>query len=293
LALNYTALLQPWRSPALLSAVADALNGAVEAQNCSVAPPPAAAAGPASRFVHRALPPASAPAVFYVDAVRGDDGAAGTQAAPFRTIARGLTATRGAAPAAGTLILREGTFFLGAPLVLGPGDSGLTIQAFPGEAAWLSGGQEVTPAAWTAVNTTPAAWSAPFANTNAVMSAMPGPHIKILPSVPDAATCEAACKADAAWGCNVWTWHDKDQGGYALDCYERNDGVWATVPQPGHTSGYHTPAMNVWQAALPGVAAVPGLRHADGSRATRARFPNGAPETEGFSSSLYARSWLW
>jgi len=50
--------------------------------------------------------------------------------------------------------------------------------------------------------------------------------------------------------------------------------------------------MNVWRSAPLPVASVPGLRRADGSRATRARYPNGRPEEEGFSSSLYARAWL-
>lgn len=54
--------------------------------------------------------------------------------------------------------------------------------------------------------------------------------------------------------------------------------------------------MNIWSAPVPpGVGApgrITGVRHGeDGSRATRARFPNGSPETEGFSSSLYAQAW--
>lgn len=290
---DHAATLQPFRDVSLFQAVADALNGAVEAQNCSVAPAGAAAAASASRFVHRALPRADAPAVFYVDTNSGSDSAAGTITAPFATIERGLVATRAAAPTPGTLILRAGTFYLAAPLELGADDAGLTITSFPGEAAWLSGGRAVSALAWTPVNTTPGAWSAPFQNTNAVVAAMPGPHIKITPNVATAAACEALCRADTAWGCNVYTWHDSHQGGYALDCYERNDGAWSTVPQSGHVSGFKSPNMNVWSAKLPSdVAAVTGLRHADGSRATRARYPNGFPETEGFGSSLYASDWL-
>lgn len=292
--LDYAASLQPWRAPALFAGMADALNGAIEAQNCSVAPAGGAApraARDAARFVHRALPAAGAAATFYIDAAAGDDGAAGTLAAPFKTVPRGLAATRAAAPAPGTLVLRGGTYFLAAPLALGAGDANLTIQGYAGEAAWISGGAPLAPA-WAPVNTSKGSWSAPMVGITSVFAALPGPHIKIVPNVPSAAACEAACVADAAWGCDVWTWHDAQQGGYALDCYERSDGAWQPVAEAGHVSGYKSPDMNVWAAPLgAGAPAVTGLRHADGSRATRARYPNARPETEGFSSSLYASAW--
>lgn len=293
--LEHARTLQPWRAPALWSAMADALNGAVEAQNCSVALRDELPAASHSRFVHRAVPAAGAPATFYIDALRGSDAAAGTLAAPFLTLTRGLAATRAAAPTPGTLVLRGGTFYLPAPLELDGRDSGLTVQAFAGEDAWLSGGQLLTGVAWAPYNTSAGgAWSAQFQDTNDVLAAQPGAHIRILPSTVSADACEAACKAAAAWGCNAWTWHDTHQGSYSLDCYLRNDGVWHPVSQSGHVSGYSSPPLNVWVARIDGLAAaaVTGLRHADGSRATRARYPNGAPEAEGFSSSLYADGWL-
>ena len=291
LALDYAASLQPFRGPDSWAAAADALNGAVEAQNCSVRGDPDLP--PAPRFQYRPLPPPGTPAVFFV-APWGSDTAAGTQASPFQTLPRGLSAVRTAAPAApGTLVLRGGTYFLSAPLLLGPADSRLTIQSFPGEEAWLSGGMQLAGLRWEPYNTTPGgAWVGPFLGTSNVHGAVAGPHIRILQNVPSAEACESACTGAGAWGCTSYTWHDANQGQYKLQCYIRNDGVWAPMAEAGHTSGYLTAAQNVWSVALPpGTPPIMGLRHADGSRATRARFPNGAPETEGFSSSLFAKSW--
>jgi hypothetical protein len=38
------------------------------------------------------------------------------------------------------------------------------------------------------------------------------------------AQCQAACQAHAPSGCNVWTWHDQNQGQYAYNCFFRTDG---------------------------------------------------------------------
>ena len=116
----------------------------------------------------------------------------------------------------------------------------------------------------------------------------------------DAATCESLCKANFTGGgpCSVWTWHDAQQGDFALQCWFRLDHVYAPTPEGGHTSGYFEPAStpNVWAADLSslGVAAVAGLRDysqgVGGRRMIRARYPNGDPEV-GFGSSLRATSW--
>ena len=137
LAAQFSAHLLPWADPAL---AADALRLAID---CNASSPAAAAT---SSTTISAAPNAIAPAAdaFYADAVNGDDGNAGTQAAPFRTIARGLQATRAITPAApAQLVLRAGTFWLassGGTLELTPADSQLTISAFPGEAPVVSGG---------------------------------------------------------------------------------------------------------------------------------------------------------
>jgi hypothetical protein len=290
LALDYGASLQPFRPSASWAQMADALAGAPEAQNCSLSLP--AAPANASRFSYLPLPAAGTPNVYYIAAAGGADSNPGTQAAPFATVERGLAAARAGAPAPGTLVLRGGTYFLAAPLVLTAADAHLTVQGFPGEEAWLSGGRPLAGLQWRPYNTTPApAWNGPFVGVSDVHALMPGPHVRIIPAVASAEDCEAACKGSGSWACTAYTWHDQNQGSYRLMCYLRNDGVWAPTQEAGHTSGYVSPVLNVWQASAPAGGNITGLRHADGSRATRARYPNGSPETAGFSSSLYAKSW--
>lgn len=140
--------------------MADALNGAVEAQNCSVAP--SAALLQPSRPV---LPPAAAN-LLYVDATAGSDANPGTITAPLQTIgkvgdgrcvavllfewvyacypvcvivrlfrlpAQAVSVSRGLS-APKTIFLRAGTFYLPDTILLGPSDNGLAISAYNGEA---------------------------------------------------------------------------------------------------------------------------------------------------------------
>ena len=90
--------------------------------------------------------PAVAPsrAAIYV-AVSGDDRAAGTIDAPLATIAHARDVaramrTRGAGV---TIVVRGGRYELAAPIALGHDDSGLTIEAQPGEHPVLSGGTRI------------------------------------------------------------------------------------------------------------------------------------------------------
>ena len=84
LALDWAQFLQPSADATL---VYDALRLGADCTATAPRRPAPAAARAAAR-------PAAAGA-FYVDALRGDDGAAGTQSAPFTTIARGLPACFG------------------------------------------------------------------------------------------------------------------------------------------------------------------------------------------------------
>ncbi|YCK37089.1 OmpL47-type beta-barrel domain-containing protein [Actinomadura sp. ATCC 39365] len=100
-----------------------------------------------------ALTPASAQAagtVFHVSP-DGDDGAAGTEAAPFRTIERAQRAVRAALPTAPEpprVRVRGGVYHLAEPLTFTPADSGAVYEAAAGEQVVLSGGRRLTPA-WT------------------------------------------------------------------------------------------------------------------------------------------------
>lgn len=93
----------------------------------------------------------SASAVFFADAKNGDDSAAGTFTAPFRTVLRAVQASR-ASPGISTINLRAGTYF-STSLELTPADSGLTIETYHedasnGNMAWLSGSVPLVNITW-------------------------------------------------------------------------------------------------------------------------------------------------
>jgi len=76
----------------------------------------------------------------FVDPNTGNDGAAGTQAAPLRTVAVALNKAK----TGGTIVLRKGNYH---EKVMTPAAKALTIQAYPREAVWFDGSVPVT--GWT------------------------------------------------------------------------------------------------------------------------------------------------
>lgn len=107
-------------------------------------------------------------ATFFVDTRRGDDLAAGTEAAPFRTLHRAQDAVRGlppppppppaaAARARATVFLRAGVFSGpgNVPLVFTAADRGTVWQAYRGEEVLVSGGLAVPDAAFSPHPTLP------------------------------------------------------------------------------------------------------------------------------------------
>ncbi len=83
----------------------------------------------------------------FVVACDGDDAQEGTMERPFATLERARRAVRerkSTTPGAVTVFVREGTYYLDAPLVLAPEDSGtaeapIRYEAYPGEKPRLSG----------------------------------------------------------------------------------------------------------------------------------------------------------
>lgn len=306
-AVEYAQSIQPFRTSQVFMDIANALDGSPEkASGCNVSFTPALASYNPSRFPFlTASPkaPSSGGATFYVSLTGSDSTGDGSQATPFASISRALQATR-ATPGTDTIVLRGGVYTSQATIVLLPIDSGLTITNFPGEEVWLSGGTPLpTGNAWKAYNvsnnpTPPPAptpiWYGPFMDTTDVYANAGG--ATLLRDTPDWQTCESLCKNKS--GCVAWTWHDQNQGQYALNCFWRPDGQWAPITEAGHVSGYYgVPAVpltpNVWSLSLPGVTSVLGLRASDGSRLTRARFPNGFPETKGFMPPAVFRASSW
>lgn len=80
----------------------------------------------------------TSPNLWFV-AISGSDEGDGSLAHPFKTVSRALAASR-AISANRTILLRQGVHYLSETISLGHGDSGLTIQNYNGEEAWLSGG---------------------------------------------------------------------------------------------------------------------------------------------------------
>jgi hypothetical protein len=120
--------------------------------------------------VARAAPPLpAAPAAgarVFADATKGSDEAAGTEAAPFKTVHRAVAAIR-AGKAGGTVVLRAGVFHMNKTLELSSADANLTIETHPTDAptklASLSGAQPLVGVSWKRV--TPSGTSAkPGAN---------------------------------------------------------------------------------------------------------------------------------
>ena len=247
--------------------------------------------------------PAAAAATYYADAVRGNDSATGSLAAPFRTVARALRAARGG-PAPADVVLRNGTFYLDAPLLLTAEDSFLTITSYEGETAVLSAGVPLEGLVWTRVPgggggggmSPEAAGQNNLANCNLNNPGESSDGCKYNGIAPDSATCRAACAANAT--CTSYTYHDDSTGVWARCCYFRVDAVWAPYAEGGHFSGYKYPAgpQNLWRTDVEraGAAWLPfDTLFLGGRRAVRARAPNGNPEITiqpaGFTS---AASWL-
>ncbi len=102
---------------------------------------------PPSTITPGSLPVGSAayplPATATYVSPTGDDAAAGTAAAPVRTLGRAIAL----APAGGTVVLRAGNYHESVAIY-----KALTIQAYPNEAVWLDGSESVT--GWVADGTT-------------------------------------------------------------------------------------------------------------------------------------------
>ena len=306
LAISFAASKNPALSAVKLQQIADALNGTPEkAPGCNVTVPPSLLAERAAigRFGVFPLAPAvaSAASTFYVDYSNGNDANSGVQTAPFKTVARALTATR-AGGAGGTIVLRAGTHYLAAQLDLTAADSNTAFQAFPGEEAWLSRGTPVAGVTWNPVNASGqnASWVEQDGE-NAVYGGT-GAWPSVVNSVEDSwQNCQAACQKNLSSGgpCTIWTWHDTTvEPQYQKQCWFRLDNQYAPSAEAGHFSGFYTPALspNIYSADLSslGLGSVAGLRDFSrglaGKRQIRARYPNADPEA-GFGSGLRASSW--
>lgn len=95
----------------------------------------------------------------YIAAQGGSDSNPGTVDAPLASLAQAVKLLRFTRPATGpiealsawpaTITFRAGMYYFASPVELGPRDSFLTLQAYPGEAVTLSGGVDLGQLKWT------------------------------------------------------------------------------------------------------------------------------------------------
>ncbi len=224
--------------------------------------------------------------LFFV-APNGSDAAAGTEAAPFRTVSHAVTASRHAKNA--TILLRAGVHFLSETIALTIEDSGLTIQNYECEEAWLSGGIPIT-TSWSKWPTAAPATPPPSCEDQCkaeghccegMVSSYQHPSCAMgcamaSGGAKDLAECEATCHA--ADGQCQFTFHDLELQMCANcpDGCDASDGVGECLE--GCRIAFGVGGPNIWVTTLPsdaGIDAVEGLVTLEPhARFTRARWPN-------------------
>ena len=130
---EYAHSLQPEAAPLL--ELWDALELTTK---CGMVRPPARAPSVAPSF------PTSGSAL-YVDFAKGSDSAAGSEAQPLKSIARALERVAESRAKAPMVVLRARTHFLSATLEVSAAHGALTIQNYPQEEVWISGGTVIEP----------------------------------------------------------------------------------------------------------------------------------------------------
>ena len=278
LALEYAHYLQPFRSTQAFTDIMAALNGSPEkSPGCNVTLPPSIlqaleqkdkhsdhlllpdsetksrAGTHSTRFIQPPTISVRSGVTVYADPMHGDDTTGtGSLEKPFKSIARALAATRDSSGNEDTIVLRGGVFYNTSTQVLTRGDSGLTIQAYPGEEPWVSGGILLEGLQWQPYNVSKHQEWMVAQDQNAVYGAGPGTdYIQKTDTWQD---CQGLCVHNYSVGgpCTVWTWHDSSTGAYAKQCWFRLDHRWAPTAEKGHISGHLTSGINIWMASLAG-----------------------------------------
>ncbi len=283
LQLDFAQQIQPNRALSVFQALADALNGAQEAQNCSVAPRAGLARAGARRVAEVALPAAGL--VLFADARRGcDERGDGSAALPFSSPHRALAAVRAARAGRAaaelsegdraTIVLREGTFFLGArgPLELGPRDSFVTLQAYPGEDVVVSGGVPIDGVTWAPV--APPARSLYEYRSGALAAGFDCAP----PQTMTVAAAQAACSAMAVCAGISYNDPSPSPSGPVLVSF-KYETFWSKQSGAStyvRNAGYEAGAANLYQAdvSLLNLASSIDALRVNGQRAVRARYPN-------------------
>ena len=272
------------------------MNGAAEAQGCSVAPTTAATTTSSSRVLSFPLP-ASSSHIVYVSPTGCDVKGTGTITSPLRTLEAALTSVRTLRAKKGLtamnapqayLILREGTFYQSQSLKLTHDDSHVTFQAYPDETVFLSGGVALGDVAWTQV-TPPVrnAWEYRVGSLSVGFDVLPAATM-----TPIAA--QSLCQSTPACTAISYT-GPVDPSSPALISFKHksfyasgaNGNVWVL------NRGYLPNAANLFVTDLSSfdfANDIDGVRVSD-TRAVRARYPNAVTAEDMNAMQLLGDSW--
>ena len=157
LALDFAQDIQPWLTMQQLQQVADALNGAQEANNCSVSPSKLPYKPTNERPVHEApiwsdlISTDSYSDHIFVDYINGNDNNDGSINYPLKLLQTAIIKARKQRSnkhETQYIILREGRHYLQDTIYLDSNDNNLIITNFNGENAEISGAKPLTGCDW-------------------------------------------------------------------------------------------------------------------------------------------------
>jgi hypothetical protein len=305
--LDYAASLQPFRSSASFQEIADALNGAVEAANCSVKP--MHLGGSSSRVAWADLPSAqSGVTTLWCDPTNGSNDGDGSEGHPFLTIQRALKEVKDTraklnlAPPQSpfAIVLRSGVFYLDKTINMDSSLGFVSFQSSPGEHAAISGAIPIRDVKW-----------APFAPPprdayETKQGCLPKQFDALAGGMFSAPVAASMCDKTATCA------------GFVINTqtrmvYFKTEVFWQPISQRGHACaagpaaealgtvyiknyGYTTAAKgspNLFVADLSGLgitADITGLRF-NGQRQIRARYPNARTVEQMDAMQVIADEW--
>jgi len=301
LALEFAMSTQPFLAQDKLQEIADALNGAQEAVNHSCV------TVPADWPIKETLPPSwsdsdsdnDIPSI-YVDFTRGDDANDGSIAHPLQHLDSAvLFARKHFGPSTPKrIVLRKGRHYLRRTVNITAEDNDLTLTNFDSELVELSGAQPIN-CDWQHMAGNDS-WKV-LPNTDGIFAGPPSPGQN---SSVDLYLGQAASFADCqalvlpvykALNLGAFTWQDSTAGSWANVCYGIVGGNYKTNTQSNAQTAVLVSGANLYSCKVTDskITEIDGLR-VNGTRAIRARYPNGNPEVFpcGFCSTLKAKSWL-
>eukprot|EP01084_Bolivina_argentea_P066965 122064_1 len=302
LALEFAMNIQPHLAKDQLQEIADALNGARESINKTCVQVPST-----WEKQHKQPPSWNDLNEFYdtdifVDFHKGNDDNDGSLHKPLKhldfavELAQKLHGTNEK-----RIILREGRHYLRKTINITPENNNLLITNFNAENVELSGALPIS-CAWQQVSGHNESWIT-LQNTDGIWGGPNGPGQNSTDGV-DIYVGQANSFEDCKnmilpiykkYNFGAFTWESSAAGSYKNVCYGIVGSSYRTNSATYATTGVLIGAANTYKCQITDskITSIMGLR-INGSRAIRARYPNGNPETFpcGFCSNLDAHAWF-